>query len=161
MLIYIVRHAWAADRDSERFPDDDLRPLTPEGQRRFRRVVGKLVRRGFRPQRVWTSPLVRAVETAEVLTRQLRLPAPQVHLELAPGGEWRALLEEMGQVEVESLAWVGHAPDVSQYVAGMVSSASVGIRFGKGAVAAVQFDAAPRAGQGSLQWLASARLLGC
>jgi len=30
MLLYIVRHAWAEERDAERYPNDAHRPLTRE-----------------------------------------------------------------------------------------------------------------------------------
>ena len=33
MNLYIIRHAWAAERDDGQWPDDDLRPLTAEGKR--------------------------------------------------------------------------------------------------------------------------------
>ena len=70
MDLYIVRHAWAADRDDPRWPEDDLRPLTEEGQERFAQMAAKLVGRGMRPEVVATSPLVRCVETARDLGRR-------------------------------------------------------------------------------------------
>ena len=45
MLLYIVRHAWAEERGAK-FPDDDLRPLTDAGRKRFKKLVRKLVKRG-------------------------------------------------------------------------------------------------------------------
>ena len=59
------------------------------------------------------------------------------------------------------VAWVGHAPDVSQLVAELISTGPVHLRFSKGAVAAVQFDGAARPGTGQLRWLVSPRVLGC
>ncbi|MCD4727867.1 MAG: histidine phosphatase family protein, partial [Pirellulales bacterium] len=67
MDLYIVRHAWAADRDDAQWPDDDLRPLTEEGRRRFARVVKTLVSRGVSPRLIGVSPLTRCVETAQLL----------------------------------------------------------------------------------------------
>ena len=35
MYVYLVRHAVAHSRNSERWPDDSKRPLTPEGEEEF------------------------------------------------------------------------------------------------------------------------------
>ena len=43
MDLYIIRHAWAAESDDSRWPDDGMRPLTAEGKERFARVAKKLV----------------------------------------------------------------------------------------------------------------------
>ncbi len=40
MDLYVVRHAEAHKRDEDRWPDDAKRPLTPEGEERFRRFAG-------------------------------------------------------------------------------------------------------------------------
>ena len=32
MDLFIIRHAWAAERDDSAYPDDSLRPLTEEPQ---------------------------------------------------------------------------------------------------------------------------------
>lgn len=159
MIVYVVRHAWAEERDPERWPDDELRPLTAGGKRRFRRQVSKLLRRGFRPTRVATSPLVRAGQTAEIITRQLGLAAAEVRPELAPGSELAGLIMwtlEQGPCDV---AWVGHAPDVEELTAGLIASGPARLRFGKGAVAAIEFAGPCRAGAGRLRWLVTARLL--
>ena len=37
MELFIIRHAWAAERDDAAFPDDSLRPLTDKGRKRFAR----------------------------------------------------------------------------------------------------------------------------
>ena len=67
MDLYIVRHAWAGQRDDSRWPDDGMRPLTAEGKERFARVVRKLADAGVAPGIIAASPLVRCVETAEIL----------------------------------------------------------------------------------------------
>jgi len=56
MDLYIIRHAWAADRDDKRWPDDGQRPLTEEGKTRFAKVAASLVKRGMKLQVVGTSP---------------------------------------------------------------------------------------------------------
>ncbi len=52
MFIYIARHAWAGERGDPRWPDDSLRPLTPEGVERYDKVIQTLAKRGFAPARI-------------------------------------------------------------------------------------------------------------
>ena len=67
MDLFIIRHAWAAERDDAAYPDDSLRPLTDEGRNRFARMVEALVPRGLTPQLIVTSPMLRCLQTAEIL----------------------------------------------------------------------------------------------
>jgi phosphohistidine phosphatase len=163
MDLYIVRHAWAAERDHEQWPDDDRRPLTEKGKDRFARMIAKLVDRGMKPQIIATSPLVRCRETAESLAAasgKIRV----VPLEpLRPGGNADALLRWTAQEaeEYHSMVWVGHAPEVGRLVALMIGDACCRIRMPKGAVAAIRFENPPQPGGGELRWLATAKLLGC
>ena len=76
--LYIVRHAYAGQHGDPRYADDSLRPLTAKGRKQFRRVVKKLVRRGFAPKIVATSPLVRCRQTAEVICERISPPPPLV-----------------------------------------------------------------------------------
>jgi phosphohistidine phosphatase len=44
MDLYLVRHAIAGDADPSRWPNDSDRPLTPAGEKRFRRAARGLGR---------------------------------------------------------------------------------------------------------------------
>jgi phosphohistidine phosphatase len=164
MLLYIVRHAWAAEFGDPSWPDDELRPLTSEGCERFARMAKTLVGRGVAPQRIATSPLVRCRQTADILAEQVA-GKPQIvpRTELAPGSDLDGLLEwtrtEAGRCE--QVAWVGHAPDVGLFVAELCGVARGQIRFAKGAVAAIEFDGPPATARGELRWLVTAKILGC
>lgn len=160
MHIYIVRHAWAGERDSQRWPDDGQRPLTPEGQARFRKLAKAIVQRGCRPQRIATSPLVRCRQTADILLECLPNEATLDELDaLAPGSDLKTLMHWTRQSQETDVAWVGHAPDVDELAAALIGDGSAGIRFKKGAVAAIHFDNLA-AGHGDLEWLATAKVLG-
>jgi phosphohistidine phosphatase len=163
MNLYIIRHAWAEERDGARWPDDDLRPLTADGTERFAQVVKQLARRGVAPGVIGASPLVRCVETARVLAAGLADRPKVVELdELRPDGDVTALLQwTMRQADKrEEIAWVGHAPDVGRLTAALIGERDGLIHFVKGAVAAVRFDGPPALGGGELQWLVTAKLLG-
>src|SRR3990170_3384504 len=83
--LYLVRHAIAAVRGEE-WPDDDKRPLTARGVARFKEEVEGLGKLDVTVDEVFTSPLVRAKQTAELLAAGLPgKPSVKVLDALAPG----------------------------------------------------------------------------
>ncbi len=160
MLLYIVRHAWAEERDDGRWPNDDLRPLTGEGKKRFAKVARRLVNAGVRPTIVATSPLIRCRQTADILLKELPSDTQLVELDaLRPGSNLDELIawtaEQPGDV-----AWVGHAPDVGDLTAALIGDATASIRFAKAATAALEFAGPPARDKAQLNWLATAKVLG-
>lgn len=136
VTVTLIRHAIADDG-----PDDDARPLSTEGRRRFRKSVDTLERLGVRFERVLHSPKRRAVETAALL-RSLCDGEFEVTplLTQRPGPELLPLLD------VHELAVVGHEPHLSALLAWLVmGDAKFGPRFElkKGAVARLEGDAVP------------------
>lgn len=164
MILYIIRHAWAGHYGDPEWPDDFERPLTEAGRQRFARMVEILIGRGFEPEMIATSPLVRCRQTAEVVARQVSGEPELVESDaLAPGSDLEALLAwTTGDAgECAEVAWVGHAPDVGRLTAELVGEEGGWFRFAKGAVAAVRFEDSPRVGEGELRWLVTAKVLGC
>ena len=163
MDLYIVRHAWAAESNDSLWPDDGMRPLTAEGRERFARVVKKLVGCGMTPGVIGSSPLVRCIDTAQLLAAALDGTKVVELDELRPGSDLQGLLRWTARQAAKhpQIAWVGHAPDVSRLVAALIGDGGSLIHFAKGAAAAIRFDGEPTVGAGELQWLATAKLLGC
>lgn len=162
MILYIVRHAWAGERDHQRWPNDDLRPLTPEGKKRFDDVAKTLIKRGVAPSIIATSPLVRCRQTADILAERLggEIPVVELHA-LAPNSHLDPLLRwNAEQAKHAEIAWVGHAPDVEELAAAMIGDGDGRLRFSKGAVAAIACNPG-EGGVGRLLWLATAKLLDC
>jgi phosphohistidine phosphatase len=162
MDLYIVRHAWAVDRGDPEYPDDDLRPLTEDGKKRFAQVVAVLVERGLKPEIIATSPLVRCVETAHLLAAGTG-KAEVVELdELRPGSDVESLLHWSARQgrKHQRIAWVGHSPDVDRMTAALIGEGDSLLRFAKGGAAAIRFDDLPALGVGELQWLVTAKVLG-
>src|SRR5688500_15620064 len=77
MIVYIVRHAPAGERDSARWPDDSKRPLTKNGERKFARAATGLAQIAAPPDVVLASPYTRAWRTAELLAENAGWPAPE------------------------------------------------------------------------------------
>jgi phosphohistidine phosphatase SixA len=163
MLLYIIRHAWAEDRNDLLWADDGHRPLTAEGKARFARMVEILAAGPFAPEIVATSPLVRCGQTAELVSKGLARRPKIVELSaLAPGGELAGLLAwtDREAKRKEQIAWVGHAPDVSHLAGELLGAPPWAIHFSKGAIAALAFAGLPRAGRGELRWLMTGKALG-
>ncbi len=161
MELIVVRHAIACERDPRRWPDDGQRPLTPAGIARARKAA-----RGVRvllpkPRHVLSSPLVRAVQTAELLKRECGWPAAVLCPALAPEAGPEALLELVRRMRQDRIAVVGHQPGLGRFIAHCIGAelgdpALVLRKFG---MAGVSFGPARRAGRGRLEWLLRPRML--
>ncbi|HTY94099.1 MAG TPA: histidine phosphatase family protein [Steroidobacteraceae bacterium] len=157
MRLYLVRHAIAAEPDPKRWPDDRQRPLTAAGARRFRRTAATLVRImsvGGAPERLITSPLERARQTAAILHRA-GLPEPVEESVLAPGRTAARVLAVLRAHDAESIVLVGHEPDLGRLLAVCIAGpeAKLAVGFRKGGAACLRFAAAPRVGEATLEWL--------
>lgn len=161
MRVLLIRHAVAFERNGRRWPDDGQRPLTPQGMRKFRKAASGLSRLADPVERVLTSPLVRTVQTAEILARIARWPAGLEAPQLAPGQSTEKVLALIRAQDSSSLALVGHEPGLSQLLAlaigGTGSGAAVVLK--KGGAACVEFGRLVRPGGAQLLWLATPKLL--
>jgi phosphohistidine phosphatase len=112
--ILLVRHGEAVDQAPGL--GDEGRFLTPKGRKISRRMARWLAKRDERsPAAIWTSPLVRAVQTAEILAERAR-PCEGVVAkgELSPNADPREVLELLAAYEGPGpLALVGHEPLLS------------------------------------------------
>jgi phosphohistidine phosphatase len=108
MDLTLVRHAAAEPRSGDDAGADAARALTREGRRRFRRVRTGLARLDLSFDRMFHSPLVRAVQTAELLEPLVTGP---VHAEpllaAAPGAALLARLKGERPVLVGHEPWLG------------------------------------------------------
>jgi phosphohistidine phosphatase len=155
MEYYLIRHADAQPLGEGGIQDDADRPLTEAGQKQCAALAQALARRGVRFDQVVTSPLLRSRQTAEALLQQLQegpTPPPPLHLcdYLAPGGKRRKLTRFLRGLQGESLALVGHMPDLALYAAWLIGSKKAQIDIAKAGVVAVHFEGRPDKGQGVL-----------
>jgi phosphohistidine phosphatase len=161
MLLYIVRHAYAYEHGDPRWQDDSKRPLEPEGAERFRRGMKELAKRGMEPKVIASSPYVRCRQTADLVAKAVDGQTEVIELEaLAPGSDLDELLRWSRGQKAESIAWVGHSPDVEYLAAAIISEGDANLRFAKGAVAAIRMDGDLAPGRGELQWLVTLKALG-
>jgi phosphohistidine phosphatase len=161
MELLIVRHAIAFERDGRRWPDDGARPLSPAGKERARRAAAGLKEFSNSPDRLLTSPLVRASQTARILTEFAGWPQPEEVPELLPGEAAQALWTLLGKDHSKLVAVVGHQPDLGTLLADCLvgKNGTLTIEMKKNAVACVSFKGSPRSGGAALRWLATPRIL--
>lgn len=116
MVIHLVRHAEAIERTPE--VPEDHRFLTARGRVRFRKIALSLKKSEINPDLILTSPLIRAVQTAEILAQTLKFKKElSITPLLAHGFGIEALKELLGQYpKAREVALVGHEPEL-----GMVS----------------------------------------
>lgn len=157
MQLWLVRHAVAVDPNEFEGPDIE-RPLTPKGEKRFLKFVRELAKEVDPPELVLTSPLVRAVQTADVLRRGMGLKKKDVAINelLTPGLDLPRLLEFLATQDPDRIALVGHEPDFSATLSMLIGGGQ--FAFGKGYVAAVDFEDVPVTGEGRLRWFVGPRL---
>ena len=152
MDLYVLRHGIAAERDGRRYPDDDLRPLTPKGVARMRREAAGMRALGVRPDAIVSSPLVRAMQTAEI-ARDALGAALSVSEALTPGAHPALLLAELAATrgDGEAVMVVGHEPHLSRLVAfALTGGAEDGlVRLKKGGLCRLRLDGD---GGGQLLW---------
>lgn len=74
MIVWLVRHAIAEDLGNHADPEaDSQRRLTGKGRKQFKSLAAVLSRMNETPNLIISSPLVRAVQTAELLRTELGL----------------------------------------------------------------------------------------
>lgn len=167
MDIYVIRHAWAGHYGDPDWPDDSQRPLTDAGRERFAAVVDALCQREFSPSLIATSPYVRCRQTAQIVAERLAANGGPNQIEIAeldeltPGSDLKKVFRWTTKQNAESVAWVGHAPDVGHLTAALLGDKRLMIRFAKGACAALRVDGELEFGAGELRWMTTAKMLGC
>jgi phosphohistidine phosphatase len=161
MDVFLVRHGIAFDSDPSHWPDDGDRPLTPEGEDRFRASARGLGRLTSKVGANLASPLVRAWRTAEILADEAGWPDPTPAPALVPGGAIDGVMDMVRRGGWDSAALVGHEPDLSRLASYLLagSPTAVQIEMKKGGVACLRVDGTPAPGSASLRWLASPKLL--
>ncbi|MDX2272447.1 MAG: phosphohistidine phosphatase SixA [Cyanobacteriota bacterium] len=146
LTLDFLRHGIATDPQPDQ--EDELRSLTPAGEKRTRQVAQRLKRLGWQWPIVLTSPLRRAQQTATIFQEETLTPSVEIFHPLAPGGRFHDLEIWMQQhPELTGFAVVGHQPDLSRWILSALlgdpipgeSAISEGILLKKAGLARVEF----------------------
>jgi phosphohistidine phosphatase len=112
--VFLIRHAEAVDETLEL--RDPSRHLTSHGRVQARSLGDRLRWHDCTPTHIWTSPLVRAVQTAELVAVGLEATTVAVEVVpgLAPGESARVLAATLAALPTDATAvLVGHEPGMS------------------------------------------------
>jgi phosphohistidine phosphatase len=145
MQLYFLRHG-EADWPGWTKPDDE-RPLTDLGKKEVRQVAKFLDRLKVNPDLIVSSPLPRALQTAEVAAEQLKTKLRQDEA-LEPGFGISGLSAVLKRHGSKVLMLVGHEPDFSSVISALTGGF---IKMSKAGVALIDID--PETEKGRLLWL--------
>jgi phosphohistidine phosphatase len=139
MQVCFFRHGPAAP-PGEAVSQED-RPLTEEGVEKTRRAALGVKALDLGIDAVLSSPLRRALQTAEILAGALQLPGPKVAPALLPDVSAEKLLECLREAKAEAPVLVGHEPSLSAAVAALIGAPGTGaVQLKKAGLAVVQVD---------------------
>jgi len=138
MKLYLIRHAIAVDALPGQ--SDNVRPLSASGIEKFKEVVRGLKQLDTALDRLYHSPKLRAVQTAELLVPLLNgetLVTPHLAADPSP--------ELLNAITGESVALVGHEPWLGNLCAWLLTGRIEGMSFlfKKGGVALMEGSPKP------------------
>lgn len=131
-----IRHAKPL---SEGYAEDALRPLSEEGKAIQLHAAKQLKDEGIVPTIILSSPLLRAQETAQVITDVFNVPFED---EIALGNDFNqeSLLKRIPSPEEnQTLFLVGHAPTLGHFINALVGENVLPHGLSKSCAAVVDF----------------------
>jgi len=160
MFIYFLRHASAGTKKFPTTEQDEKRPLDAKGIAQSKRVGKLLSALDVEPEAFISSPLVRAVQTAELVAAQMR-PEPSITLDdaLRPEASYEQFQDLLQHyAKRKSIIVTGHNPNESEFLSYLISGGTTknAVELKKGAVAKVEY----KAGHGTLHWCITPKVLG-
>jgi len=158
MQIYILRHGIAEDA-ADGQPDSE-RALIPEGRKKLRNVLRAARVAGVAPALILTSPLKRAVQTAQLASEILEYKGDLLRTKaLEPGAHPRMVWEEIRvHKDQPAVLLAGHEPLFSSLTAFLLGCPDLQVEFKKGALACVVVDRFGAEPHGSLKWMITPKL---
>lgn len=160
MDLLVVRHGIAEDTTEweREGRADAARPLTADGAKKMRQAAKGLRTQVPRVDVIGTSPLTRAVETADILAGVYGGPKPVEVPVLAPGEDPAAVAAWLATVGTrEAVAIVGHEPGLSTAVTWLVSGKEERmLELKKGGACLVALGQRIARGEALLRWLLTA-----
>jgi phosphohistidine phosphatase len=157
MILYFLRHGQAGSR-AEWQGDDAERPLTKKGKESMYREAETIVRLELQLDAIISSPLARALQTAEVVGERLMMGDKLFQDErLSPGFDIEALAKILEEhKEANAIMVVGHEPDFSETI-GALTGGRVVVK--KGGLARVDLEPESSNLAGDLVWLIPPKVL--
>jgi phosphohistidine phosphatase len=149
MNLYLIRHSIAENISIDKKDFD--RELTEEGKfvinkasEAWKNYIGNV-------DVVLTSPLIRAIQTAEIISSNLQ-NSPDVIKDnnLGTGSKTADLIELLNSLKYKNVAVVGHQPDLSYHLNNFCGTGSFNIAFPPASLAKIEFENSIKYGRGKL-----------
>jgi len=140
MIVYVLRHAEAIEANAD-LPDE-WRYLTEKGIKSATTVSREIARYGRKPRLIICSPLVRAVQTAQIAaTCACRKNELMVSGLLKGDGNHAELLEFLfSRADAKRIMIVGHQPDLGAFVSHLLQEKGEPLQLKKAACVALELD---------------------
>jgi phosphohistidine phosphatase len=160
MQVYLLRHGIAEENRSGKSDAD--RELTAEGRRKLRETLRVVAEADTHPSLILTSPLLRAVQTAEIAKSVLHSRTNPLETKaLLPGTNPEQVWDEIRVHKDEpELMLVGHDPLFTNLAGYLLGFPGLHIDFKKGAILRVDFESFAPKPRGLLRWFLVAKLAG-
>jgi phosphohistidine phosphatase len=157
--LLVLRHGEAGNR-MRVVEEDSERPLTPEGRIEMQKIARSLKAVGLQSDRIFTSPLRRARETAEIAAKTLKIPIFEEWDELKPDGNKTALYRKLARLGQNSrVILVGHEPYLSSMMGEIVGATGIRIVLKKGGLGKVRITSFSPRISGELRWLLTPKMI--
>jgi phosphohistidine phosphatase len=153
MEIYLLRHGIAEDRAASGRDAD--RRLTEEGRAKLHSVLERAHSAGVIPSLILSSPLRRAIETAEIAARELGyegkiVRAAALEPDSSPNKVWGEIRKHRDET---AILVAGHEPLFSATVAWMLGSTRAMVHFRKGALVRLDVESLGTTPAAVLEWM--------
>jgi len=148
MKLFLIRHGEAIDYETESAKTDSLRFLTPKGRKTSREVFKKIKEELRGLDIIFTSPLIRAVQTAEILANIIRFENDvEIAAELIIPSSPEKVLELIKRnSKNESIALVGHEPMLGEVVSYISDKKNLNFSIKKSGICLIDFDSKKETG---------------
>jgi phosphohistidine phosphatase len=158
MQVYLLRHG-IAEEPAPGESDAD-RELTPEGRTKLRENLRIAAEAGAEPTLILSSPLVRALQSAEIASQVLRYKQEILQTDvLLPSSQPERVWDELRVHRDErEVLLVGHDPLFSQLAAYLLGTPALQVDFKKGAILRVDCESFGAKPHGILRWFLTSKL---
>ncbi|MEO8664730.1 MAG: histidine phosphatase family protein [Ignavibacteria bacterium] len=151
MKLFLIRHAEAIEHETDAVKDDEHRYITAFG-RTITRKIAKTLREELKDlEIIFSSPLIRAVQTAEIISTRIKFKSDILLVdELTNESTTASLLQLLSKnSDMKSVALVGHEPKMGILLTSLSGKRDIN-DFRKSSVCLIDFDASE--GRGKFEW---------
>ncbi|MEY4918116.1 MAG: phosphohistidine phosphatase SixA [Verrucomicrobiota bacterium] len=166
MNLFVLRHGIASDPGENGLPKnlkDAERPLSAKGKQRMWQIAAALRAMELKFDVVATSPLLRARQTALIISESMELRRKLLFTDnLMPDGNPKLLVDQLNDLgsRAKNVLLVGHEPYLSRLISLLVAgdtAAAIDLR--KGGLAKLEIEALRYARCATLTWLLTPKQL--